>query len=52
VEYRWPEAGFYAGLSYGVFIPLQALDRPTEIYGFKSLGKVAQTVQLRASIKF
>jgi uncharacterized protein (TIGR04551 family) len=52
VEYRWPEAGFAAGIAYGVFIPLQALDRPAEIYGFKALGKTAQTVQLRASIKF
>jgi uncharacterized protein (TIGR04551 family) len=52
VEYRWPEAGFFVGIAYGVFIPLQALDRPTEIYGFQAHAKVAQTVQLRASIKF
>lgn len=54
VEYRWPEAGFYVGLAYGVFFPLDAMHRPAELYGeaFKAKAKIAQTVQLRAQLKF
>jgi len=54
VEYRWPEAGFYAGISYGVFFPLGALDWPASIFtsDFAADAKIAQTVQLRAELKF
>ncbi len=58
VEYRLPESGFFVGIAYGVFIPLNALHWPTGIYDpsstdeFLSKAKVAQTLQLRANIKF
>jgi uncharacterized protein (TIGR04551 family) len=54
VEYRWPEAGFYVGISYGVFFPLDALHRPASIFteAFAAEAKIAQTVQLRAQLKF
>ncbi|MFH2007782.1 MAG: TIGR04551 family protein [bacterium] len=56
VEYRMPEEGFYVGIAYGVFFPLDALHRPGAIYGgtedFFAKAKIAHTVQLRASIKF
>ncbi|MDY0003802.1 MAG: TIGR04551 family protein [Polyangia bacterium] len=54
VEYRWPEAGFYVGIAYGVFFPLDALHRPASIYGdsFDAKAKIAQSVQLRAQLKF
>jgi len=56
LEYRWPEAGFFAGIAYGVFFPLDALHRPTGIYGsndgFPAKATNAHSVQLRATIKF
>lgn len=58
IEYRLPESGFFVGIAYGVFIPLGALHWPSGIYDptntseFISKAKVAQTLQLRASIKF
>ncbi len=56
LEYRWPEAGFFAGIAYGVFFPLDALNRPTGLYsansGFPAKASNAHSVQLRATIKF
>ena len=56
LEYRIPEAGFFAGIAYGVFFPLAALHRPTGLYGagsgFPAKATNAHSVQLRAAIKF
>ncbi len=56
LEYRMPEAGFFAGIAYGVFFPLEALNRPTGIYGsgagYPAKATNAHSVQLRATIKF
>jgi len=56
LEYRLPEQGFFAGIAYGVFFPLEALNRPTGLYGsgagFPAKATNAHSVQLRATIKF
>jgi uncharacterized protein (TIGR04551 family) len=50
--YKNPEEGFYAGLQYGVLIPLAGLDRPDGIYGTQADAEIAQTVQANVVIKF
>jgi uncharacterized protein (TIGR04551 family) len=50
------EDGFYAGLRYGVLVPLGALDRPTEIYEYTTVtpfdAEVAHTLQGRLLVRF
>ena len=51
--YRNVDEGFYAGLQYGLLVPLGALDRPEDIYGTRaSNAEVAQTLQARLIVKF
>jgi uncharacterized protein (TIGR04551 family) len=50
--YRNIEHGFSAGVSYGVFFPLGALNFPRNIYGVHQDAKPAQTVQGRIVVKF
>jgi uncharacterized protein (TIGR04551 family) len=54
VFYRNVEDGFFAGLQYGVLFPLDALDRPGDIYGssYADEAKIAHTLQARMIIKF
>ena len=42
------------GIAYGVFFPLAALNWPASIFtsDFAAEAKIAQTVQLRAQLKF
>ncbi len=52
VEYRNLPHGFIAGLAYGVFFPLSALNYPAALYGTYQDAKPAQTVQARLVVKF
>ena len=52
--YRNEADGFYAGLSYGVLFPFDALAIPSSIYGsqFAHGAHTAQTFQGRVAVKF
>ncbi|MCD6499560.1 MAG: TIGR04551 family protein [Deltaproteobacteria bacterium] len=52
VEYHNLPHGFVAGLAYGVFFPLSALNFPSALFGTYQDAKPAQTVQFRLSVKF
>ncbi len=56
IFYHSPEEGFFAGLQYGLLLPLAALDRPTDIFGYSSItpynAEIAQTLQARLIVKF
>jgi uncharacterized protein (TIGR04551 family) len=52
VEYRNIQHGFTAGVSYGVFFPLGALNFPRNLFGRHQDAKPAQTVQGRLVVKF
>ena len=54
--YRNPEEGFYAGVQYGILVPLSGLDRPADIRDFGSdesaSAEVAHTLQARLVVQF
>ncbi len=52
IEYHNLPHGFIAGLAYGVFFPLSALNYPAALYGTYQDAKPAQTVQARLVVKF
>ncbi len=52
IEYRNLPHGFVAGLAYGVFFPLGALDLPASLYGTSTDASIAHTLQVRLVTKF
>jgi uncharacterized protein (TIGR04551 family) len=51
--YRNTAEGFYAGLTWGVFWPLGALDRPANIWGVDGASaSAAQILRLNLGVKF
>jgi uncharacterized protein (TIGR04551 family) len=52
--YENKEEGFFAGVSYGVFFPLGAMDHPAELFPSGPVGdaETAQTFQTRLVLKF
>jgi len=53
LNYRNTAQGFYAGLVWGVFWPLAALDRPASIWGVDAANSSsAQIVRANLGVKF
>jgi uncharacterized protein (TIGR04551 family) len=53
LSYRNAPEGFYAGFVWGVFWPLAALDRPSDIWGPDATGATAaQTLRLFLGIRY
>ena len=52
LEYRNLPHGFIAGVSYGVFFPLSAMNFSRSLYGTHQDAKPAQTLQFRLNVKF
>ncbi len=51
--YRNTAEGFYAGLIWGVFWPLDALDRPAQVWGSDAASaSAAQIVRVNLGVKF
>jgi uncharacterized protein (TIGR04551 family) len=51
--YRNTAEGFYAGITWGVFWPLDALDRPTNIWGADGASaSAAQILRVNLGVKF
>ncbi|HEY6478191.1 MAG TPA: hypothetical protein VI456_16550, partial [Polyangia bacterium] len=51
--YRNTAEGFYAGITWGVFWPLDALDRPSNIWGTDGASaSAAQILRLNLGVKF
>lgn len=52
--YHNDDEGFFAGISYGVFFPLDAMDHPTTLFPSAEAGdaSTAQTIQTRLVVKF
>jgi uncharacterized protein (TIGR04551 family) len=54
VGYYSPDDGFFAGISYGVLFPLDAMDHPVDLFSGDEAGDAgtAQTLQTRLVLKF
>jgi uncharacterized protein (TIGR04551 family) len=52
--YYSPGDGFFAGIAYGAFFPMSAMDHPPDLFPteVKNTGDTAQTFQVRMAIKF
>jgi len=52
-SYRSLDGNFQAGLAYGLFYPMDAMEHPTTIFGsFNSNASMAHTIQGRILVKF